>query len=130
MTPTTDTTPAEKQPTTPASAPRCTVTPRHAVRENADAYVLTAHVPGATVSDVETIVDGEKLVVNARRNWTVPESWTPVHREIARADYRLVLELGRRVNRDGIKAQLTQGVLTLTLPKAEELKPRKIEIAG
>jgi HSP20 family protein len=92
--------------------------------------VLTAHVPGATASDVETIVDGEKLVVNARRNWSAPESWTPVHREIARADYRLVLELGRRVNRDGITAQLTQGVLTLTLPKVEELKPRKIEIAG
>jgi HSP20 family protein len=87
--------------------------------------VLTAHVAGATASDVETIVDGEKLVVNARRNWSAP-----VHREIARADYRLVLELGRRVNRDGIKAQLTQGVLTLTLPKVEELKPRKIEIAG
>ena len=41
-----------------------------------------------------------------------------------------MLELDRRVNRDAIKAQLTQGVLTLTLPKAGELKPRKIEIAG
>lgn len=111
-------------------APRPAVTPRYRVEENADAYVITARVPGAAAGDVETIVDGDKLVVNARRNWTVPESWTPIHREIARADHRLVLQLDRRVNRDGIKAQLTQGVLTLTLPKAEELKPRKIEIAG
>jgi HSP20 family molecular chaperone IbpA len=41
-----------------------------------------------------------------------------------------VLQLDRRVNRDAVKAQLSQGVLTLTLPKAEELKPRRIEIAG
>jgi HSP20 family protein len=116
----------------PASAPqtRFTVTPRYRVEETADAYVITAHVPGASANDVETIVDGEKLVVNARRGWNVPESWTLLHRETPWADHRLVLELGRRVNRDGIKAQLNQGVLTLTLPKAEELKPRKIEIAG
>lgn len=128
MTPNTHTPLAEK----PATAPqtRFTVTPRHRAEETADAYVITAHVPGAAAADVETIVDGEKLVVNARRGWNVPESWTLVHRETAWADYRLVLELGRRVNRDAIKAQLTQGVLTLTLPKAEELKPRKIEIAG
>jgi len=116
----------------PAAAPqtRFTITPRYRAEETTDAYVITAHVPGTSANDVETIVDGEKLVVNARRNWTAPESWTLVHRETSRADYRLVLELGRRVNRDGIKAQLVQGVLKLTLPKAEELKPRKIEIAG
>jgi HSP20 family protein len=116
----------------PASAPetRYTVTPRYRVDETPDAYVITAQVPGASAAGVETIVDGEKLVVNARRKWTAPESWTLVHREGPGADHRLVLELDRRVNRDAISAQLTQGVLTLTLPKAEELKPRKIEIAG
>jgi len=116
----------------PASAPetRYTATPRYRVDETTDAYVITAQVSGASAANVETIVDGEKLVVNARRNWIAPESWTLVHREGPWADHRLVLELDRRVNRDGIKAQLTQGVLTLTLPKAEELKPRKIEIAG
>jgi HSP20 family protein len=114
----------------PATPTRYTATPRHRVEETADAYVITAHVPGAGAADVETIVDGEKLVVNARRNWTAPESWTLVHRETPLADHRLVLALDRRVSRDGIKAQLTQGVLTLTLPKGEELKPRKIEIAG
>jgi HSP20 family protein len=129
MTSSTNTTPAPEK-TTLAPGARYAVTPRYRIEENSDSYVITAHVPGTSAADVETIVDGEKLVVNARRAWTAPESWTPVHREIRRDDYRLVLELDRRVNRDGIKAQLTQGVLTLTLPKAEELKPRKIEIAG
>jgi len=125
------TTQTEQIPATAEQAPaRPTMSPRYGISENEQAYTVTAYVPGVAPADVETIVDGEKLVVNARRNWTVPESWTPVHREIAQADYRLVLGLDRRVNRDGVKAQLTQGVLTLTLPKAEELKPRKIEIAG
>lgn len=128
MNQTTDTTPvAQNQ---PKAESRCAVMPRYRVEENADGYVITAFVPGASASDVETLVDGETLIVNARRNWRAPDNWTPVHREIARADHRLVLPLDRRVNRDGIKAQLTQGVLTLTLPKAEELKPRKIEIGG
>ncbi len=121
----------EKNPT--AQAPetmRPAMSPRYGITEDEHAYTVTAYVPGVSPADVETTIDGEKLVVHAHRNWTAPESWTPVHREIAQADYRLVLGLDRRVNRDGVKAQLTQGVLKLTLPKAEELKPRKIEIAG
>ena len=106
------------------------VTPRYNVRENADAYVLTASVPGVDRSSLETTLDGETLTITGRRTFTVPADWTPVHREIPQADFRLVLEVDRRFNRDGIKAELTQGVLTLTLPKAEAVKPRKIEIAG
>jgi HSP20 family protein len=118
----------EKESLAPASCRA--VTPRYQAAENPDAYVLTVFVPGSATADVETIVEGDRLVVNARRRWTAPSAWTPVHREIATADYRLVLQLDRRVNRDAVKAQLSQGVLTLTLPKAEELKPRRIEIAG
>jgi len=107
-----------------------TVTPRYDVRETGDAYVITALVPGVDRSSLETTVDGETLTVTGRRTFTVPEGWTAVHREIAQSDYQLVLDLDRRFNRDGIKAELSQGVLTLTLPKAEAVKPRKIEILG
>jgi HSP20 family molecular chaperone IbpA len=106
------------------------VTPRYDVRETADAYVLTASVPGVDRSSLETTVDGETLTITGHRTFTVPADWTPVHREIPPADFRLVLEVDRRFNRDGIKAELSQGVLTLTLPKAEAVKPRKIEIVG
>ena len=53
-----------------------------------------------------------------------------MHRETTAADYRFELELDQRINREAVRAELTQGVLTLTLPKAEAVKPRKIEIAG
>jgi HSP20 family protein len=120
----TETKPATQEP------PKLTLVPRYRVHETADAYTVTAYLPGVARADLETSVDGENLTVFGRRTWTAPATWAPVHREIGGADYRLVLDLDNRVNRDAVKAELQQGVLTLTLPKAEALKPRKIEIQG
>ena len=113
-----------------ATAPRRTLVPRYEVKENADAFVLTAYVPGVDRTALETHVDGDHLTVFAKRTWTAPEDWTLVYRETPQADYRLVLEVDHRVNREAIRAELNQGVLTLTLPKAEAVKPRRIEIKG
>jgi HSP20 family molecular chaperone IbpA len=109
---------------------RRTVAPRYAVREDENAFVVTAFVPGVERSAVETTVNGDDLTILARRGSLPSERWTPIHRESLEADYRLVLGLDRRFNRDGVKAELRDGVLTLTIPKAEALKPRRIEIAG
>ena len=112
------------------SAPRRAIIPRHDVEETADAFIITAYVPGVERSEVETSVDNETLTVFARRTWTPPSDWTAVYRETPMADYRLALELDHRVNRGAVKAELKEGVLTLTLPKAESVKPRKIDIKG
>ncbi|MCE0498971.1 MAG: Hsp20/alpha crystallin family protein [Methylacidiphilales bacterium] len=112
------------------TAPRRTVIPRYDVSETADAFTITAWLPGVERSAIETTVDGEVLTVSGRRAWAVPESWTPVYREIPQADFRLALGLDHRVNREAIGAAYSQGVLTLTVPKAEAVKPRRIEIKG
>jgi HSP20 family molecular chaperone IbpA len=112
------------------TAPRRTIIPRYDVEETADAFLITASVPGVERSELETNLDNETLTVFARRTWTPPTDWTAVYRETPLADYRLVLELDHRVNRDAVRAELNQGVLTLTLPKAESVKPRRIEIKG
>ena len=119
----------QKEPAVPTAARR-TVIPRYDIRETADALTVTAWLPGVERSAVETSVDGENLTITGRRTWTAPEQWTPVYREIPQADYRLVLVLDHRVNREGIRAEYSQGVLTLTVPKAETVKPRRIEIKG
>jgi HSP20 family protein len=119
-----------QDPRTQNAGQRRTVSPRYTVKENADAFVVTAYVPGVDRTALETQVDGEHLMVSARRTWTPPQDATAVYREIPAADYRLVLELDHRVNREAVRAELTQGVLTLTLPKAEAVKPRRIEIQG
>jgi HSP20 family molecular chaperone IbpA len=109
---------------------RRAIVPRYDVREDENAFVVTAFVPGVERSAVETTVNGDSLTVLARRGNLPSERWTPVYRESLDADYRLVLELDRRFNREGVKAELSQGILTLTIPKAEAVKPRRIEIAG
>ena len=119
----------KKNPASTETAPRRTVVPRYEVEENADAFVVTAYVPGVDRSALETHVDGENLTVFARRA-ELSADWTSVYRETPAADYRLVLELDHRINRAAVRAELTQGVLKLTLPKAEAVKPRRIEIAG
>jgi HSP20 family molecular chaperone IbpA len=109
---------------------RRTLVPRYEIREDENAYVVTAYVPGVERSAVETTVHGDNLTVVARRGSLTPDRWTPVHRESFDADYRLVLGLDHRVDRENVKAELSQGVLTLTVPKADTVKPRRIEIAG
>ena len=111
-------------------APRRTIIPRYNVQQTADAFIITAFVPGVNRPDLETSVDNDTLTIFARRTWMPPSDWTAIYRETSLADYRLILELDNRVNRDAVHAALDQGVLTLTLPKAESLKPRKIEIKG
>jgi HSP20 family molecular chaperone IbpA len=98
------------------------------VKETAEAFVITAYMPGIDRKSIETHVDGDNLTVVARNAWTPPEHWTAVYRETPVVDYRLVLELDHRINREAVGAELTQGVLKLTLPKAEAVKLRRIEI--
>jgi len=112
------------------TAPRRAIAPRYNVQETADAFIVTAYVPGVNRSDLETNLDQDTLTIFARRTWMPPTEWTAVYRETPVVDYRLQLELDHRVNRDAVRAELSQGLLTLTLPKAEAVKPRRIEIQG
>ena len=120
----------KQEPQASKETARRTIVPRYGIRETADAFVVTAYVPGVNRADLETSLDNDTLTIVGRRTWTPPSEWTAVYRETPVADYRLVLELDHRFNRDAVRAELNQGVLTLTLPKAEAIKPRRIEIQG
>lgn len=104
------------------------VVPVYDIKESADAYGLEILLPGVVKDAVELQVDQNELVVTARRRWQAPQGWTEVFRETADADYRLRVDLSDAVNVEKINAELEQGVLRVTLPKAEALKPRKITV--
>lgn len=104
------------------------VTPAHEVKEANDAYGLEVFLPGVARDAVEIGIDQGALVVTARRHWKAPDGWTEVFRETSDADYRLNLDLNEAVDVDKINAVLEDGVLQVTLPKAEALKPRKIAV--
>jgi HSP20 family protein len=118
---------------TPASADAATRPsyrrPAYTVNETADAFEVAVFVPGATREGVAIELADDQLSVTARRTATATADWRPLHREIAEEDFRLTLRVNVSVNAANITATVTDGVLRLTLPKAEEVKPRRIQVS-
>lgn len=106
-----------------------TVRPVYTVNETDAAYDLTVYLPGVSRDGLELTAEADAVRVSGRRQWTAPAGWTARHRESADAHYELVLTHENEVEADKISAELKDGVLRVTLPKAESLKPRKIAVA-
>lgn len=106
-----------------------TIAPRYEVTETPEAYGLAVELPGVAKDGLELSVDHEQVRVFGRRAWRKPEAWTALHRETREAAFELVLEHGRAIDADKVHAELRDGVLRVSLPKAESLKPRKITVA-
>jgi len=103
------------------------LTPLANILETKDGYVLEAEMPGVSKDNLEITVTGGELVIVGRRHG-VQEKGQPVYRESRGADYRRVFELDTSIEVGKISARMEQGVLTLQLPKAESVKPRKIAV--
>jgi len=104
------------------------VIPAYEVKESAEAFGLEIFMPGVAKDAVEINIDQGELVVTGGRAWKTPEGWAEIFRESSQLDFRLRLDLNDAVNVDKINAELEHGVLRVTLPKAEALKPRKIDV--
>ena len=126
---TTTYTPTATKPATPGngSARVSYLTPLANILETKDAYVLEAELPGVTKDGLEVSVENGQLTIVGHRATAAPHERT-VYLESRGLDYRRTFELDPAINAAGISAKLDQGVLTLTLPKAESVKPRKIAV--
>lgn len=103
------------------------VTPVASVTENADSYVLTVEMPGVGKEGLEISVENNELMLIGRKTMPAIEG-TVLHRESRSENFRRVFELDPTIDTSKISARMEQGVLTLTLPKAEQVKPRKIAV--
>jgi HSP20 family protein len=103
------------------------VTPLVDVESNQEGYTIRAEMPGVDKSGLEITVDNGELTILGHRR-TAQVSGEPVYREIRNNDFRRVYELDPAIDTAKISARIEQGVLTLTLPKAETVKPRKITV--
>jgi HSP20 family protein len=112
---------------TNAVAERPYVAPEVNIYEADDQFVLQAEMPGVSKDGLEITLEGNTLTFVGRRQ----EEARPgnvLYSESRGAHYRRVFELDPAIDTNRIGAQMRQGVLILTLPKAERVKPRKIEI--
>lgn len=105
-----------------------TLAPRYEVSETPEAYGLTVELPGVAKDGLELSVDHEQIRVFGRRAWLKPEGWNALHRESREAAFELVLDHGRAIDAEKVHAEFRDGVLRVSLPKAEAVKPRKITV--
>ena len=104
------------------------VMPAASVMEDGESYLLKVEMPGVNKEGLDISVENNELTITGRRSLPAIEG-TLVHRESRSENFRRVFELDSSINTGKISAKIDQGVLTLTLPKAEEVKPRKITVA-
>jgi len=103
------------------------LTPLANILETKDGYVLEAEMPGVNKDGLDITVENGELTIVGRRAATEPRG-REVYRESRAFDYRRTFELDPSIDTTRVTARIDQGVLTLQLPKAESVKPRKIAV--
>jgi len=99
------------------------------VFDQGDAYVVKAEVPGVDPGKVEIHVEDDTVTLRGERAFAEPSKNAAYHRrERGQGEFRRVIRLPGRVAPDEAKAQTRNGVLTVTIPKAKEARPRRVQI--
>ena len=103
------------------------ISPEVNICETKDGYVLEAEMPGVNKDGLEITLENNELTIIGRRSSETVAA-EPLFRERSTANFRRVFELDPAIDTGRINAKVNQGVLTLTLPKSEHVKPRKITV--
>ena len=112
-----------------ATAPeRNYLSPEVNIFETRDGYVLEAEMPGVGKDGLEITLEGNVLTLVGHRQDNIPSA-DILYRESKPAHFRRAFELDPAINAAKIIAKMEQGILTLTLPKAEQVRPRKIAVS-
>ncbi len=98
--------------------------------ETDNEYVVKAELPGVRKDDIDITIQDNVLTINAetRSETEEKEGGRVIRQERQYGKYVRSMRLGGEVDAGKVKAQYKDGVLTLTLPKAEEVKPKKIDV--
>jgi HSP20 family protein len=99
------------------------------VFDHGDTYVVKAELPGIDPERIEISVEDDTLTLRGERAFVEPSKSAAYHRrERGEGKFRRVVRLPGRVAGDETKAQYRNGVLTVTIPKAKEARPRRVVI--
>ena len=96
--------------------------------EEGDAIKVEAEIPGVKIEEVEVSFDNGELTLKGEKKFEGNESATLHRRERLYGSFTRTLRLPWEVMAEKISAELKDGVLTVTLPKAEAAKPRKVSV--
>lgn len=107
---------------------RAPVMPMDAFRQG-DQFLVHLDLPGVDPSTIDLTVEKNVLTIAAERRWERSEDLEVVVAERPQGTFSRQLFLGEGLDPDRIEANYDNGVLTVTVPVAEQAKPRKVEIS-
>jgi HSP20 family protein len=93
----------------------------------AENFQVNAYLPGVNPEDVEITFEGDELLIRGKLP-AEAEGADFIKRELYHGSFARRLNFNVPVNAEGIEAHFTNGLLTLTIPKAEAIKPKQIKI--
>lgn len=102
--------------------------PAFNVWANEEGAVVTTELPGVEMESLEISTSGSNLTVKGSKKEEQVEGGQIVRRERNSGEFSRTIELPFRIDAEKVEASLNNGVLKMTLPRAESDKPRKIEI--
>jgi len=105
-------------------------TPALDVHEDKDQFTVSLELPGLKREDINVHLEGGALVISGERKEETVNEETEVHRrERFYGKFSRALTLPVAVAADQVKATYKDGILTVTVPKAEEAKPKQIDVS-
>lgn len=111
-----------------ATRPMRAFLPTTDIFETEDSLTMVLEMPGVIRDNIEVSAENGVLTVEGKINFDKYEGLQPVYTEYNVGPYRRTFRLSSRIDQDKISAEMLDGVITLVLPKAEEAKPRRIEV--
>lgn len=110
------------------SASEAALMPPVDVIEDTTGITLYADLPGVPKDKLHLHVEGDKLSIEGEIAVSVPEGMAPSYAEVSLSRYRRMFTLSKELDPTKVSAELSNGVLTLRIPKAEHAQPRRIEV--
>lgn len=98
------------------------------VQEDEERITLQADLPGVESKDLNVSVDGNVLTIEAQASFDTPKDMRVAYAELRTPYYVREFTLSSELDTSAISAELRDGVLTLSIPKREHAKPRKIAV--
>lgn len=104
------------------------VKPSSDIIQKSDGFYIFIDMPGAGKEDLNIEMDNNTLSVDAYTSYPLEKGYSVIVNEFGNVRYFRKFTLSDEVDKEGITANMTNGLLKLYIPKAKELQPRKIEI--
>jgi HSP20 family molecular chaperone IbpA len=112
-----------------STVPARLFTPTADIFEDANALTVVLEMPGVNKNNVDIHVEGGVLHIDGRLDFSKYEGMQPVYTEYNIGHYRRSFTLSNKIDQSRIGAEMKDGVLTITLPKAEEAKLRRVAVS-